>query len=52
MTDHADFTPELTLSPDLNTAAAAAEAPKSPETPGLTLDPTVAVDEAAAQNAR
>ena len=52
MTDHTDFTPELTLSPDLNTAAAAAEAPKAPETPGLTLDPTVAVDEAAAQKAR
>ena len=25
MTDHADFTPELTLSPDLTTAAAAAD---------------------------
>ena len=29
MTDHTDFTPELTLSPDLNTVAAAAEAPKA-----------------------
>ena len=52
MADNTDFTPELTLTPDLNTASAAAEAPKIPEAPSLTLDPTVAVDEVAAQKAR
>ena len=34
MSDKLDMTPQLTLSPDLNTAAAAA-----PEAPTLTLEP-------------
>ena len=33
MADKTDFTPELTLTPNLDTAAAAAEAPKAPEAP-------------------
>lgn len=37
MIEKEDMTPQLTLTPDLNTAAAAAEAP---EVPSLTLDPT------------
>jgi uncharacterized protein YaaN involved in tellurite resistance len=49
MSDNQDKMPELTLTPDLNTAAAAAQAPSAPT---LTLDPTVAVDEAEAQKAR
>ena len=39
MADKTDFTPELTLTPNLDAAAAAAEAPKAPEAPSLTLDP-------------
>ena len=39
MTDHTDFTPELTLTPDLGTAAAQA---KEPEAPSLTLAPDAA----------
>ena len=31
MADQTDFTPELTLTPNLDTAAAAAEAPKKAE---------------------
>ena len=42
MADKTDFTPELTLTPNLD-AAAAAEAPQAPESPALTLDPTGAV---------
>ena len=38
MTDQTDFTPELTLTPDLGSAAAAAEV-KAPEAPTLTLTP-------------
>ena len=38
MTDKTDFTPELTLTPDLGSAAAAAEV-KAPEAPTLTLTP-------------
>ena len=49
MADKTDFTPELTLTPNLDTAAAAAEAPKAPEAPTLTLDPTGAAAAAAAQ---
>ena len=41
MADNTDFTPELTLTPDLNTAAATAEA-RAPEAPNLTLDPSTA----------
>ena len=41
MADNTDFTPELTLTPDLNTAAASAEA-RAPEAPNLTLDPSTA----------
>ena len=48
MADKTDFTPELTLTPNLDAAAAAAEAPKAPEAPALTLDPAGA---AAAQAA-
>ena len=33
MADKTDFTPELTLTPNLDAAAAAAEAPKAPEPP-------------------
>ncbi|MBM6887071.1 toxic anion resistance protein [Pseudoflavonifractor phocaeensis] len=36
MTDHTDFTPELTLTPNLDSAAAEA---KAPEAPSLTLTP-------------
>ena len=39
MTDQNDFTPELTLSPDLS-GGSAAEAPKAPQAPNLTLDPS------------
>ena len=48
MADQTDFTPELTLTPNLDTAAAAAEAPKAPEAPTLTLDPPGAAAAAAA----
>ena len=51
MADKTDLTPELTLTPNLD-AAAAAEAPQAPEAPALTLDPTGAVDAAAAQKAK
>ena len=51
MADKTDFTPELNLTPNLD-AAAAAEAPQAPEAPALTLDPTGAVDAAAAQKAK
>ena len=51
MADKTDFPPELTLTPNLD-AAAAAEAPQAPESPALTLDPTGAVDAAAAQKAK
>ena len=46
MADNTDFTPELTLTPDMG-AAAAAEAPKAPDAPSLTLNPTVAPEDAA-----
>jgi len=46
MSDDLNMTPELTLTPDLNTAAAAAPAPEA--VPTLTLDPTPAA--AAAQD--
>ena len=50
MSDNTDFTPELTLTPDLNAGAAAAQAPQAPE---LTLTPDQsAADAAAAQKAR
>ncbi|MGN0968509.1 MAG: toxic anion resistance protein [Oscillospiraceae bacterium] len=50
MADNMDMTPELTLTPNLNTAAAAAAAPEAPQ---LTLEPTVAAnDEAAVQAER
>ena len=53
MDEKMDMTPELTLDPSGAGAAAAAEATlKAPEAPTLTLDPTVAVDEAEAQKAR
>ena len=52
MADNKVFTPELTLTPDLGAAAAAAEVPKAPETPSLTLDPTGAAQAAAQQQAR
>ncbi len=49
MADNMDMIPELTLTPDLNTAAAAAV----PEAPTLTLEPAAAVNnEAAAQAER
>ena len=51
MTDHTDFTPELTLTPDLS-ASAAAQAPKAPEAPSLTLEPAQAMSEAAAAEAK
>ena len=41
MADNTDFTPELTLTPDWNTAAATAEA-RAPEAPHRTLDPSTA----------
>ena len=47
MADNTDFTPELTLTPDLNAAAAAAEAPV-PEAPSLTLEPSLGAEDAAA----
>ncbi len=47
MADNTDFTPELTLTPDLNAAAAAAEAPV-PEAPSLTLEPSLGTEDAAA----
>lgn len=50
MADNMDLIPELTLTPDLNTAAAAAAAPEAPQ---LTLEPTAAAnDDAAAQAER
>ena len=50
MSENNDFTPELTLTPDLSTGAAAAQAPQAPE---LTLTPDMSSeDEAAAQKAR
>ncbi|MGN1004578.1 MAG: toxic anion resistance protein, partial [Oscillospiraceae bacterium] len=50
MADNMDMTPELTLTPNLNTATAAAAAPEAPQ---LTLEPTAAAkDEAAAQAER
>lgn len=53
MSDNTDFTPELTLAPDLSAAAAAAEVPKAPEAPSLTLEPALSPeDTAAAQRAR
>ena len=51
MSDNTEFTPELTLTPD--TATAAAEAPKAPDAPSLTLDaPLDPAQAAAAQKAR
>ena len=47
MADNMEFTPELTLTPDLSTAAAA-EAPKAPEAPTLTLEPTLGAEDTAA----
>ena len=52
MADKTDFTPELTLTPDLGTAAAAAPAPKAPEAPSLTLDPAGAAASQADQEAK
>ena len=50
MSDNSDFTPELTLTPDLSAGTAAAQAPQAPE---LTLTPDQsAADAAAAQKAR
>ena len=50
MSENNDFTPELTLTPDLSTGAAAAQAPQAPE---LTLTPDMSSeDEATAQKAR
>ena len=50
MSDNNDFTPELTLNPDLSAGTAAAQAPQAPE---LTLTPEQsAEDAAAAQKAR
>ena len=50
MSDNNDFTPELTLNPDLSAGTAAAQAPQAPE---LTLTPDQsAEDAAAAQKAR
>ena len=50
MPDNNDFTPELTLNPDLSAGTAAAQAPQAPE---LTLTPDQsAEDAAAAQKAR
>ena len=50
MSENNDFTPELTLTPDLSTGAAAAQAPQAPD---LTLTPDMSSeDEAAAQKAR
>ena len=43
MAENQDFTPELTLTPDLGAATAAA-----PEAPTLTLEPTLTADDAAA----
>ena len=51
MADKTDFTPELTLTPNLD-AAAAAEAPQAPEAPALTLDPTGQEEQAALQAQR
>ena len=50
MSDNSDFTPELTLTPDLSAGTAATQAPQAPE---LTLTPDQsAADAAAAQKAR
>ena len=50
MPENNDFTPELTLTPDLSAGTAAAQAPQAPE---LTLTPDQsAEDAAAAQKAR
>ena len=52
MSDNLDMTPQLTLTPEADTAAAAA--PAAPEAPALTLEPAAAdpADEAAAQKER
>ena len=47
MTEKNDFTPELTLTPDLGTAAAA----QAPEAPSLTLDPQTAAQQQREANA-
>ncbi|MCI2105632.1 MAG: toxic anion resistance protein [Intestinimonas sp.] len=54
MTDKTDMTPELTLTPNAPTEAAAAVAPAAPSAPKLTLDSTAVTpeDAAAAQKAR
>jgi uncharacterized protein YaaN involved in tellurite resistance len=39
MANDMDFTPELTLTPNLDTGAAAQAAPKAPDAPNLTLTP-------------
>ena len=49
MADKNELIPELTLTPDLGGAAAAAEAPKAPE---LTLDPAGAAAQQAARDAQ
>ncbi len=49
MANEMDFTPELTLTPDLNSTQAAAQ---PPEAPSLTLNPSASAGEAAAQAAR
>ena len=53
MSEQTDFTPELTLTPNLsaNTAAAAQAAPKAPEAPNLTLEPSLTAEDAAAAQA-
>ena len=48
MADNMDMTPELTLTPNLNTATAAAAAPEAPQ---LTLEPTAAAQTEAATQA-
>ena len=53
MADQMDMTPELTLTPDLGSDTAAAEVPKTPDAPNLTLSPSPSADDlAAAQKAR
>ena len=52
MSEQTDFTPELTLTPDLGAGAAAAQtAAKAPEAPNLTLEPSLTAEDAAAAQA-
>ena len=48
MANEMDYTPELTLTPDLNTGAAGQAASRAPEAPNLTLTP----DQQAAEQQR